>query len=105
MQELALSDYMKVKKSIMEWKSNPDIADAEGRAIASAKFFREIMMAHTFTNPAHVKTKVDALRFTYCNHFARLKKIDDDYVHGDNEFVIALNDIAEIERGAAAPAN
>jgi hypothetical protein len=101
MQELALSDYMKVKRTVKEWKSNPGSADAEGKAIAAAQFFWEIMKAHTFTSAASVKTKEDAFRFTYCKHFANLKSIDDSPIHGDSEFVFALHDIGEVERAAA----
>lgn len=101
MQELALSDYMKVKGTISEWKANPASADAEGKAIAAAQFFREILKAHTFTSPASVKTKEDAFRFTYCKHFAHLKAIDDDRFHGDSEFVFGLYDIEETERATA----
>jgi hypothetical protein len=100
MQELALSDYMKVKKAVKEWQSNPASADAEGRAIAAAQFFRETMNAHAFTSPASLKTKEDAFRFTYCKHFAHLKSID-DCIHGDWEFIGALHEVGEVERAAA----
>lgn len=93
MRDFALTDYMKVKAALREWKADLDSIDARNKAIAAAQFFNEVMKDATFSRPESVKTKEDAFRFTYLKHFAHLKSIDEGYVNGDMEFIFALHDI------------
>jgi hypothetical protein len=99
MTEVAFTDYMKIKTVLKEWHLNPDDTDLRDRAIYAGRKYYEIISSATFNTAATVKTKEDAIRFTYCKQFVHLKAIDEDLLGGtyDYEFPEALVAITEID--------
>jgi len=99
MAEGALTDYMKIKTVLKEWQQNPDDTDLRDRAIYAGRKYYEILKDATFNRADTVKTKEDAMRYTYGKQFIHLKAIDEDFLGGtyDYDFPEALVAITEID--------